>query len=218
MMPNFELRVSQIRKDIISMAQISLASFRESLNALKNQSVEGFKIARDNNVQHLVYLSDSVDNSIVVALALYSPEAGELRSLIASLKITNELVRIGESAQKYAKGMELSMQQGYDLVPVLPLAIKLNEITVDCLTHTASCLENFSMDSYRGVQIEEEKSDEVFSLFQKELASIMPNTETALEYLRLMRAMKRHERVTDHCQNIAHLLYYAEQGGKLTSK
>lgn len=217
-MPNFELRTQQIRKDILSMAHISLESFKESLNALKNHSIDGFKNARENNVQHLGYLGDSVDNSIVVALALYSPEASELRSLIASLKITNELSRIGESAQKYAKGMEYAMGLGKDLSLVMPLAVKLNEISVKCIGHMIKCLEDFDMDDYRAVQVEEEKSDEVYSLFQQELAHILPIAESAVEYMKLTRAMKRHERVTDHCQNIAHLLYYAEQGGKIKSK
>ena len=217
-MPNFELRKQQIRKDIVAMAHISLESFIESQNALKNESIEGFKNARDNNLQHLTYLCDSVDNNIVVALALYSPEASELRSLIASLKITNELARIGEAAGKYAKGMEYALGAKRDLSSVMPLATKLNEISIKCIGHVIKCLEDFDMEDYRAIQVEEEQSDEVYSIFQQELAKILPISENTTDYIKITRAMKRHERVTDHCQNIAHLLYYAEQGGKIRSK
>lgn len=216
MLPNFEQKVTEIRKDIVTMGEFVLNSFEESLEGIKDGNTDRFRNSREGNIKHLTYMADSVDNNIIVALALYSPEAGDLRELIALLKATNELVRIAEASKKFARGMEEVLSLGVDISPFKQYIIEMHSISMRSIKLVIDSFKSFSLDTYRAIHVEEEKSDEVFGILQKEMLSIMSGNEINTAYIGLLKTIKKHERVTDHCENIAKLLHYAKEGGKIS--
>jgi phosphate transport system protein len=216
MLPNFEQKASDIKKDIITMGEFVLSSFEESLQGIKEESIEHFRSAREGNIKHLTYMADSVDNNIIVALALYAPEAGELRELIAMLKITNELVRIADASKKFSRGMQEIIETGADISKIKQYIIELHTISIRSIKLVIECFKNFSLDTYRAIHIEEEKSDEIFGIIQKEVLNSISAEELTATYIKIIKTIKKHERVTDHCENIARLLHYAKEGGKLS--
>ena len=130
MLPNFEQKANEIRKDIITMGEFVLMSLEESLKGIKEENGEYLRSSREGNIKHLTYMADSVDNNIIVALALYAPEAGELREMIALLKTTNELIRIAESTKKFSKGMQDIIETGIDIVQFTQYIIELHTISI----------------------------------------------------------------------------------------
>ena len=201
------------------MAEFLLSAFEDSLEGIKTNSIEKIRYSREGSVKHLNYIAESVDNNIIVALALYSPEASELRSLIAMLKSTNELMRIADSLRKYSKSMQEILESDFDFEGIKQYVLDLHIISVRSIRHVIECFKDFNMDSYRSIHIEEEKSDEIFGIFQKELLANPPaEQDKMLMYLKVIKTLKKHERVTDHCENIARLVYYANEGGRLTTK
>lgn len=198
------------------MGEFVLSSFEESLQGIKEENTEYFRAAREGNIKHLTYMADSVDNNIIVALALYSPEAGELRELIAMLKTTNELVRIADASKKFSKGMQEIIEAGADISKIKQYIIELHTISIRSIKLVIECFKNFSLDTYRAIHIEEEKSDEIFGIIQKEILSSINADELTATYIKIIKTLKKHERVTDHCENIARLLHYAKEGGKLS--
>ncbi len=216
MLPNFEQKASDIKKDIVTMGEFVLSSFEESLQGIKEENTEHFRSAREGNIKHLTYMADSVDNNIIVALALYAPEAGELRELIAMLKTTNELVRIADASKKFSKGMQEIIEAGADISKIKQYIIELHTISIRSIKLVIECFKNFSLDTYRAIHIEEEKSDEIFGIIQKEVLNSINADELTATYIKIIKTLKKHERVTDHCENIARLLHYAKEGGKLS--
>jgi phosphate transport system protein len=69
--------------------------------------------------------SNEIDNIIVTTLALYSPEAKDLRQLVSYLKITNELVRTGSNAKDFAKMFKKSYSDDLNTNMILEYAIPL---------------------------------------------------------------------------------------------
>jgi phosphate transport system protein len=221
MLPNFEQKANEIKKDIISMGEFILHAFEESLEGIKTNNIEKLVSSREGNIKHLSYMADSVDNNVIVALALYGPEASELRNLIAMMKSTNELTRIADGFKKYVRGMEEVMASDFNVgnLKVKDYVIDLHTISINSIKLVVDCFKDFSMDAYRAIHIEEEKSDEVFSVFQKEILSNPPSEqEKMMSCIKIVRILKKHERITDHCENIAKLVYFANEGGKLTSR
>lgn len=216
MLPNFEQKASDIKKDIVTMGEFVLSSFEESLQGIKEENTEHFRAAREGNIKHLTYMADSVDNNIIVALALYAPEAGELRELIAMLKTTNELVRIADASKKFSKGMQEIIETGADISKIKQYIIELHATSIRSIKLVIECFKNFSLDTYRAIHIEEEKSDEIFGIIQKEVLNSISADELTATYIKIIKTLKKHERVTDHCENIARLLHYAKEGGKLS--
>lgn len=216
MLPNFEQKANEIRKDIVTMGEFVLSSFEESLQGIKEGNVDHLKAAREGNIKHLTYMADSVDNNIIVALALYAPEAGELREMIALLKITNELVRIAEASKKFSRGMQEIVESGSDISGIKQYIIELHSVSIRSIKLVIEGFKSFSQETYRAIHIEEEKSDEIFGIIQKEVLSSLNADELTATYIRLIKTIKKHERVTDHCENIAKLLHYAKEGGKIS--
>jgi phosphate transport system protein len=216
MLPNFEQKASDIKKDIITMGEFVLSSFEDSLQGIKEESIEHFRSAREGNIKHLTYMADSVDNNIIVVLALYAPEAGELRELIAMLKTTNELVRIADASKKFSRGMQEIIESGADISKIKQYIMELHTISIRSIKLVIECFKNFSLDTYRAIHIEEEKSDEIFGIIQKEVLNLISAEELTATYIKIIKTIKKHERVTDHCENIARLLHYAKEGGKLS--
>ena len=217
MLPNFEQKTNDIRKDIITMAEFVLSSFDEALQGIEDEDISHFKTARDGNLKHLTYMADSVDNNIIVALALYAPEAGELREMIAMLKATNELVRIADASKKFSKGMQEIIEAGVDISDIKQYIMELHTISIKSIKLVIDSFKSFSLDLYRAIHIEEEKSDEIFGILQKEILSKTGSEESAVNYIKIIKTIKKHERVTDHCENIAKLIHYAKDGGKLST-
>lgn len=54
--------------------------------------------------------ANAIDNEIVVTLALFGPEAKDLRKMVAYLKITNEVVKIAENVRSFSKRMAIHLQ------------------------------------------------------------------------------------------------------------
>ena len=216
MLPNFEQKANEIRKDIVTMGEFVLSSFEESLQGIKEGNIDHLKAAREGNIKHLTYMADSVDNNIIVALALYAPEAGELREMIALLKITNELVRIAEASQKFSRGMQEIVESGSDISSIKQYIIELHSVSIRSIKLVIEGFKSFSQETYRAIHIEEEKSDEIFGIIQKEVLNSLNADELTATYIRLIKTIKKHERVTDHCENIAKLLHYAKEGGKIS--
>ncbi len=216
MLPNFEQKANEIRKDIVTMGEFVLSSFEESLQGIKEGNIDHLKAAREGNIKHLTYMADSVDNNIIVALALYAPEAGELREMIALLKITNELVRIAEASKKFSRGMQEIVESGSDISGIKQYIIELHSVSIRSIKLVIEGFKSFSQETYRAIHIEEEKSDEIFGIIQKEVLSSLNADELTATYIRLIKTIKKHERVTDHCENIAKLLHYAKEGGKIS--
>jgi len=219
MLPNFEQKVADIRKDIITMGEFVESALEDSLEGVLENDIDKLKAAREGSIKHLSYIAESVDNNVIVALALYSPEAGELRELVSMLKTTNELIRISEAIKKYSKGMQEILEDKMDMSGISQYIAELHTISIRSLKAVIECFKTFNMDAYRTIHIEEEKSDEIFGIFQKELLSHPPqDQDTMLKYIRVIKTLKKHERITDHCENIARLIYYAKEGGRLTTR
>jgi phosphate transport system protein len=64
--------------------------------------------------------------------------------------------------------------------------------------------------------VEESKSDDFFSLLEKEIMSlIIDSKELATEYVKVLGTLRKLERSCDRSVNIANLIIYAKKGGSI---
>lgn len=216
MLPNFQHKKNEIRHDVITMIQIIREAFTLTFGAIEHNEIEKIANLHQTRLGHLSYLANSIDNNVVVALALHAPEAGELRDLIALLKSTANLTRMGASAKSYAKRMKEVIEKGVGLEFTMPFIIQLHKIVLLSLDQLESCVNEFNMELYRSIVIEEEKSDEVSAIIQKEiLDTIMKDSQKAPELIKTLGAVSKLERAVDQVEGIVNLLLYAKEGGRI---
>ncbi|WP_373071427.1 phosphate uptake regulator PhoU [Sulfurimonas sp.] len=205
-------KISTLLKNITEANKISYEAYKENDKA-KFQEVQ-------DRLSNIGVNADIIDNEIIKAFALFGPEAIELRSLIAYLKMTNEIVRIGIGIKKYAQRMREHIDSDCDLEPLNPTILPLHKSTITSLELIWECFDNFNEcnidDNYRKVMVEESKNDDFFSVLEKDIMThIIDEKELAIEYVKVLGSLRKLERSCDRTVNIANLMMYAKNGGEI---
>lgn len=219
MLTKYDAKINSIREklslllsDIVTAEELSLEAFRLS-DSSKFKEVETI-------LNKIGMKGDDIDNEIIKTFALFGPEAKELRFLIAYLKMTNELVSIGEGAKKYAKRMNEHTKSGCDLEPFKPSILLLHKSSINALKYILECFtkseECNHEDNYRKVLVEESMNDDLFSVLEKEILNkIIDEKELSIEYVKVLGTLRKLERSCDRSVNISNLMMYAERGGEI---
>ena len=124
MLKPYELKLQGIKEEILKIGTDVIESLELCLKALKEENINDLKNIEITE-KKLQIKSNEIDNLIVTTLALYSPEAKDLRQLVAFLKITNELVRTGSNAKDFAKMFKKSFTEDLNTNIILEYTIPL---------------------------------------------------------------------------------------------
>ena len=90
MQSNFQTNLTDIKTKILNIGEGLLQANILINEALSDCNQDKFQEAR-SHIKNISSKADDIDNNIIKVLALYTPEARDLRQVIAYLKITNEL-------------------------------------------------------------------------------------------------------------------------------
>ncbi|WP_200763765.1 phosphate signaling complex PhoU family protein [Nitrosophilus alvini] len=221
MLTNYEQKLKEIKSLIEDLGQNVLTAHKTALSAFKNRELEKFDEVFPI-IKNIHSEANNIDNLIVKTLALYGPEATELRELISFLKITNELVRVGDYAKTYAKSMRAHIQSEVDFATLDNFIIQLHQSAIKALSNSLKSINAKEVDEfeecYRITMVEESKTDDIFKLLEKEvLANLCDDPDKMLDYLNIISTARKIERAADRAVDIAKLLLFAKKGGELES-
>ncbi len=219
MLPRYENKLTEIRTMISEMLSQIILSSEETLRAFETDDKALYETSR-TYLKNIQSDANKIDNEIIKTFALFGPEADELRLLVAYLKMTNEIDRIGEGLKKYNKRLYEHCQGGCDMSVLSNAIIQLHKTTLHALQYIIECLKEMehcdAEDVYRKVMVEESKNDDLFSIMEKELLTlIIDASEFAVEYVKILGTLRKLERIGDRSVNIASLMLYAQKGGDL---
>ncbi|WP_321777420.1 phosphate uptake regulator PhoU [Sulfurimonas sp.] len=219
MSTKYNTKIEEIRKTISNLLSTIIEANSLSLDAYKNSNESLYKKVQ-SKLTNISMQGDIIDNEIIKTFALFGPEAKELRSLVAYLKMTNEIVRIGVGVKKYSNRMKEHSLSLCDLTPLDATIILLHKSTITALEYILECfeqLDNCDIESYYAkVMVEESKNDDFFSLLEKEIMTmIIDEKELSIEYVKVLGTLRKLERSCDRSVNIANLMLYASQGGDI---
>ncbi len=221
MLPRYENKINEIQGMLAQLIREVLEAHTKALDAYKSKNIDDFDQVK-GILKSIQKEANSIDNEIVKTFALFGPEAQELRLLIAYLKMTNELIRIGEGAKKYAKRMKAHCESDCNFDSIDDAIIKLHTSSINALDLISECFSNHDKcdytDLYRSVMVEESKCDDLHSILEKEILSrIIIEGELSIEYVKVLSTLRKLERASDHAINIAKLMVYSKEGGEIQS-
>ncbi|MDD2790222.1 MAG: PhoU domain-containing protein [Sulfurimonas sp.] len=220
MISKYDNKIDQIKDEITSLLKNIKDASELSLQAFETKEPQGFKDAQEM-LGNIAVAGDIIDNEIIKTFALFGPEARELRSLVAYLKMTNEIVRIGDSVKKYAKRMREHLSSECNLTPLNSTIVQLHKSTIHALNYILECFTNLpgcNIEEYHAkIMVEESKNDDLFSILEKEIMGlIIVERDLSIEYVKVLGTLRKLERSADRSVNIAHLMMYAKNGGQLS--
>ena len=223
MLPTEKDKLKKILNTVVSLGNSTLQVNQDIMEVLKNGdfSSELNKVEKPTKQERYKKI-DEVDNLIITVFALYTPEARDLRELVAFLKITNEFDRISNSCNSFIRDFPKAMENSeIDKDSVLEYAIPLQKSAISALQSALKLLKledkQLIEEHYQEVVVEESKNDDLYKIVEKTLLKkIKKDVYLSKEYQNILEALRRIEKVADRALSIANLLHYAKIGGEIS--
>ncbi|WP_419763691.1 MAG: phosphate signaling complex PhoU family protein [Arcobacter sp.] len=222
MLKVYDTKRELIQNELLEIGEVVVESLNAALKALKDDDIKALKDA-DLSLKKLTSKSNNIDNSIVTALALYQPEAKDLRELVSYLKITNELVRAGGNTKDFIKIFRTSYTDDLNTKTILEFAVPLLKSTILSLQTSMSVIKETSSkhveEKFQRVVVEESKTDDLYAMIEKNILKLISkNLDLSKEYFNILTSLRKLEKISDRSVAIAHLLLFADKGGELERK
>lgn len=199
-----------LTKKLLQLSEIVEDSVIQSVEAfIEKDALKAKKVREQDNV--IDDLEVEIEEESLKLLALYQPVATDLRYIVATLKINNDLERIGDLAANISsRTIRLIDLETVDP----PFNIRDTTTTVRSMVHNSirSLIESDSKLS-RAVLAEDEKIDaeykKVFARIQKRIEENPKHCKQMILYLSVIRHL---ERIADLSTNIAEDVIYLVEG------
>ena len=219
MLKPYETKLKNIKEEILKIGVDVVEALEICLKALEEKKIEDLKNVEITE-KKLLIKSNEIDNIIVTTLALYSPEAKDLRQLVSFLKITNELVRTGANAKDFAKMFKKSYSEDLNTPMILEYAVPLLKSALLSLRTSISIIDETNTahieEKYHRVIVEESKTDDLYLMIEKNILKLITkNLDLSKEYFDLLSSLRRLEKIADRAVSIANLLQFAQVGGDI---
>ncbi len=219
MLKRYENKITDIQEMITTLLEKIIVSNQLTLDAFIHHKSDEYDLVK-SQLKTIQSDANAIDNEIIKTFALFGPEANELRMLVSYLKMTNEIVRIGDGVKKYARRMKEHCESDCHLTPLNNTIVQLHKSTINALQYLLQCFKAFSTcnidEYYRKVMVEESKNDDLFAILEKEIMHlIIGEKELSIEYVKVLGTLRKLERSCDRSVNIANLMLYAKEGGSI---
>ncbi|HXA22983.1 MAG TPA: phosphate signaling complex protein PhoU [Acetobacteraceae bacterium] len=159
-------------------------------------------------------LEREIETFVIRLLALRQPVAGDLRQIVAALKITGDIERIGDYAANVAKRSivlaEFSLP--YSLAGLAHMARLVQQQLKSVIDAFGDDDADKAMEVWRSDQV----VDDIYNAIFRELITyMMEDPRNITPCTHLLFIAKNLERIGDHATNVAETVYYAVKGESL---
>lgn len=212
---SFSQELEHLAADILRMGGIAEAMITDACRAVvtADEALAQDTVDRD---EMLDALEAELERRIVRLLALRQPLAADLRTVVAALKVSTDLERIGDLSKNIAKRTPALDYPG------LGSALKgVDSMGRSVAAQLHSVLNAYS-DSDAGLALrvwtnDEDVDQHYNTLFREVLTDMHENSSRITAGAHLMFIAKNLERIGDHCTNIAEVVHYQVTGDYLSS-
>jgi phosphate transport system protein len=217
MLVNYKEKLDETKKSIKEIGNSLIEANTIITDALKDCKAEKFNDAK-LAIKNISNKTNEIDNDIITTLALHSPEARDLRTMVSYLKITNELVRACSNTRSFIKGFQ-EVCQKVDIKTIKEYAIPMQKATVEALVHTVAMIDVDCVDEiqecFNKVLIAENKTDDLYEMIENAIIKQADKSDNFSRYHQMLSSLRKSEKVADRAISIASLLLFANNGGEI---
>jgi phosphate transport system protein len=205
---NNEAGLELLKQKLLTMASHAETAVNEALQALQNRDTD--LALRVKEKDRVIDQFEVEIDELVIQLLTRAPLASNLRLVTTTMKISQNLERIGDEATKIAK-------RARDLAEEPPLKIVLDlphmaALALDMLKGALDAFVNRDSTASRAIIPRDKEVDAINKQIHSALAQRMvEDTSSIGRCLHLMVVSKSLERIADHATNVAEdVVYLAE--------
>jgi phosphate transport system protein len=205
--------MDEIRGLIAEMGARAEAAVIAAMKALREHDTDAAATIRAED-KIIDSLETDVERLVVRTIALRAPMADDLRELIAALKTSAVIERIGDYAKNIAK--RVPQMNGKMPTTAMEQLVGMGEIVVEMIRTAMDAYAKRDIDLARAVTVRDDVVDQLNKdLFVDFVAYVVKNPQDATEVAHLLFTAKNLERIGDHTTNVAQMIYFTETGENL---
>jgi len=208
----FFREMDHVKSDILGLCALAEERLHDAVQAVINQDRELAEsvIERDSEIDAREV---EIEEELLKIMALHQPVAVDLRFLVATLRINNDLERVGDLAANIAQRALVLCRKAQDRVPV-DLA-EMSQAVEALLHRSIDALVNMDAQAAADVCRDDDTIDDMKDEINRtiKLRMVEATDKKSIDVLvALLRVTRDLERVADHATNIAEDLMYITQG------
>jgi len=159
---------------------------------------------------------DDIDNLILTIFALYSPEARDLREMVAFLKITSYIHRIATNVGNYIKNMNLcNANADENIKKIIKQSLSINRCTIKAFEYTIEIIyEVEDKDKIEElaskIEVEYSKTEDIYSMIEKDVLELMKSEfNENKNYMDLLKYLRKNLKIIDRLEDIVTRITFA---------
>jgi phosphate transport system protein len=209
-MSTLDTSLRELKEQLLGMAGNVERAIELATEALlewnPSKIAQVYEYEKKINMAHL-----AVDDGCVKLLALHQPLAADLRLIIATLKISTDLERMGDQAVNISHNAERYLKSA-PLKPLVDLPIMSHEARV-MVRDSLDAFVNRSVSAARDILVRDDKVDALKNKIFRDVVEHLKQSPGDIEQgLNLILIARNLERIGDHATNIAEDVIFAITG------
>lgn len=202
--------LDHLEKELLTLSAVVEESLHQASKALHDQDVAlAGKVIR--NDQQINRMEVALEEECLKILALHQPVAHDLRTIVAILKINNDLERIADLSANICERV-IAMDEAPPVDSPLEIGVMVLKAT-EMLGKALDSLVNSDLELAERTLILDEDVDTIHSgnyqLFKDRVRQHPEEVDSLLSYLTISRHL---ERIADLATNIAEYVIYLNKG------
>ena len=207
---SFDEELKQLSQMVAQMGGLAEAQLQAAIEALVARDAEQAArvVQSDARIDHL---ERQIGNQAIRMLALRQPMAQDLRQVVAALKISSDIERIGDYAANVAK-RAIALTQSPPMRPVGGIA-RMGRLVQQIIKDTLDAFSDNDADKAVAAWKRDQDVDDMYnSLFRELLTYMMEDPRNIGPSTHLMFIAKNIERIGDHATNVAEIIHFLVRG------
>ena len=208
---DFNEELSQLDNLLAEMGGLCEAQLSKAMEAMVKRDVDlaSAVIEGDRRIDDL---EKQVDSLAINLIALRQPMAADLRMIIASLKVANNLERVGDYAKNIGK-RTIALSKSPVISNTANSIQRMSTMVEGMIKNALDALINRDSQRAKDVRISDQEVDQMHSSLFKELLTFMAeDPENISTCTHLLFVAKNLERVGDHVTSVAEQIVFIVEG------
>ncbi|GGF30418.1 phosphate transport system regulatory protein PhoU [Aliidongia dinghuensis] len=206
----FDRQLAELKIRVVALGRLAVAQLDGALQAVEH---------RDVGLAHDVAAADGaldraeseIDTIVLRLLALQQPEGADLRRLLAALRISTALERVGDHAKTVAKRVP-AVRAGLPN-PADPRLVAIGQMALRELADAMRAYETDDAELALDVCAHDVELDRLHKTYLEAMLEAMEDERSAIRpSVFMLYAARNFERIGDQATNIAERVHFAVRG------
>jgi phosphate transport system protein len=208
----FDEDLVALKQEVLAMGGVTESMIYKTIKALVDRRPELIREVLEYEEKMDVF-QRSIDNETVRLISVFTPVAGDLRTLLMITRINAELERCADLAVSNCYSYEnLKLLEEPPLKPLVDLP-RMASLTGQMLHRALDAFVNGSAEEALAVVAADDEVDQLNDqIFRELLTYMLSDPRSISRALGLILTARAFERIADHVVNIAEDIVYAVRG------